>query len=377
MATTSLQGKVFRLGDLTGPLAILTGTRPGIVKFSPILRELDRRGTQYRLIHSGQHYSPEMDAIFFEEMDLRAPDYKLDVVRHFPLHGEQTAEMLRGIERILIGLRPSLLLVGGDCNTHLAGALAGRKLHVPIGHVEAGMRSYDWRMPEEHNRVMIDHISDHLFVHDQSAADVLTGERVRGRIHVVGTTIADAVSENVRIARDRSCILCRLSVRPQEYFLGTTHREENADDPEKMAQILAGLEAIGERYRMPVILPAHPRTQRRIGEFGLDVDQYHALKLVEPLGYLDFLSLLADARAVLTDSGGVQQEACILHVPCVTLRASTEWVETVRLGANRLCEPEPVAMLEAVAAAAAAPRTWPVPFGAGAAARLVDRIMEL
>jgi UDP-N-acetylglucosamine 2-epimerase (non-hydrolysing) len=368
--------KTLRAEDLDGPLALLTGTRPGIIKFAPLFRELDRRRRPYLLIHSGQHYSPEMDAVFFADLQLRAPDHRLDMEGRFPLHGEQTAEMLKGIERILIEARPPLLLVGGDCNTHLAGALAARKLHIAIGHVEAGMRSYDWRMPEEHNRVMIDHISEHLFVHDEGAVEVLRGERVRGEIHVVGSTIADAVRENRELARSRAGLLERVGVRPGGYVLATIHREENVDDPRVLAAILAGLEAGARTLGLPIVFPAHPRTRRVLDGLGAAAVS-PGLKVVEPFGYLDFLALESEARLIVTDSGGVQQEACILGVPCVTVRPSTEWTETVAAGANRLAPAETGALAAAIAAADGSARDWRDPFPAGAAARIVDIAEEL
>ena len=368
----ALQGKSLRPEDLDGPLALLTGTRPGIIKFSPIFRELERRGTPYLMIHSGQHYSPEMDGVFFDALQLRAPDHRLDVVRHRFLHGEQTAEMLAGIERILIDHRPQLLLVGGDCNTHLAGALAARKLHVPIGHVEAGMRSYDWRMPEEHNRVIIDHISELLFVHDERAREVLSGERVRGQVHVVGSTIADAVAENVQLARRRRSLLAELGVEPRAYLLATVHREENVDDAGTLRALVSALQAVGRALSLAVLLPAHPRTRTRLAAEGLGQEDLDPVRLLDPLGYLEFLMALDASAAVITDSGGVQQEACILRMPCVTVRPSTEWQETLQVGANRLVEPVAESMVHGVAEAVATPRTWDSPFPDGASKRIVD-----
>lgn len=368
--------KTLRLDELDGPLFLITGTRPGIVKFAPIFRELVRRGIPHEIIHSGQHYSPELDAVFFEQLELERPRYRLDVVRHYPMHGEQTAEMLKGIERILFEARPRLVLVGGDCNTHLAGALAARKLHMPIGHVEAGMRGYDWRVPEEHNRVIIDHISEHLFVHDETAARTLRSESVRGEIHVVGTTIADALLENREIAVTRSRILEELGVGPKQFLLVTTHREENVDDPATLKALLSGLAGAAERAGMVAILPLHPRTTNRISEFGFEGLVTPRLRICPPQGYLDFVRLLTAAAAVVTDSGGVQQEACILGIPCVTVRPVTEWTETVAIGANRLANPGPE-LADAVEDALKGERTWTNPFQPGAASRLVDVVESL
>ena len=360
-------------------LAVLTGTRPGIIKFAPIVRALERRHVPFLLIHSGQHYSPEMDAVFFQELELPAPTYKLDVVRHFPLQGEQTAEMLRGIERILIDTHPELLLVGGDCNTHLAGALAARKLHVPIGHVEAGMRSGDWRMSEEHNRVIIDHISEYLFVHGPAATANLEREHVSGAIHEVGTTIVDAVEQNLPLARRRSAIQAHLGLESRAYLLATTHRAENVDDPATLQAILQGLAEAARRTELPIIFPIHPRTRRRLQELAVDLDAaaWQRIRCLPPLGYFDFLALLANAAVLLTDSGGAQQEAAILRVPCVTLREVTEWQETLRLGANIAAGTSPERIAEAVVRMLEVPRTWPDPFGpAGAGAAIADIALQ-
>jgi UDP-N-acetylglucosamine 2-epimerase (non-hydrolysing) len=314
-----------------------------------------------------------MDSVFFQDLELRSPDHRLDL-GGATNHGEQTAAMLVGIEKILLRRRPSLLLVGGDCNTHLAGALAARKLHVPIGHVEAGMRSYDWRMPEEHNRVMIDHISEHLFVNDDAAAQTLRDERVRGQIHVVGTTIADAVHENLTLARNKGRILSHLGLRLKGYLLATAHRQENVDDPLVLASLIQGLATARVETGLPVVMPVHPRTRKRLSEFGIE---FEGIEAIDPLGYLDFLSLLAEAAVVATDSGGVQQEACILGVPCVTIRPSTEWTCTVEIGANRLCDCEPNAIVHHIGAALAAGLGWTSPFSGGAARRLVDISLSL
>jgi UDP-N-acetylglucosamine 2-epimerase (non-hydrolysing) len=367
--------KTLEPADLTGPMAILTGTRPGVIKFSPILRELDRRQVPYVLVHSGQHYSPDMDAVFFEQLHLRQPDHKLDIVRHHPLHGEQTAEMLRGIEEILLRARPRLLVVGGDCNTHLAGAIAARKLHIPIAHVEAGMRSYDWRMPEEHNRVMIDHISEHLFVHDESAAQVLRDERCRGLVYVVGSTIVDAVAENLEIARTHEGLLRLLGIERKRYVLTTIHREENVEDTTNLDRILTGLRRASAQTGLGVVMPLHPGTKKRAEAAGIELNQ--GLVSIPPQGYLEFLFLLENAAAVVTDSGGVQQEACILGVPCVTVRDSTEWVETLRVGANRLTTTDPESVSTSVIAAFESDNGWTNPFISGSASRIVETLTQI
>ncbi len=377
-SNSSYDLKVLRPEELTDRIAILTGTRPGIIKFSPILRALEDSQLSHFVIHSGQHYSQEMDAIFFRELQLRRPEHRIDETRNFVYHGEQTAAMLGGIERVLLEERPWMLLVGGDCNTHLAGALAARKLHIQVGHVEAGMRSHDWQMPEEHNRVIIDHISDHLFVHNEEARDLLLGEGIRGQIHVVGTTIADAVEQNLELAKAQSKVLEQLSLQRGEYFLVTCHREENVDDERVLRGILNTLAEVGKRFECPVVFPAHPRTTKRIEQMGLSgwVQQLPHLMMLPPLGYLDFLALLAQSRIFLTDSGGGQQEACLLHVPCVTLRESMEWKETATVGANMLAGVSPEGILGAVEEMLSRPRNWPNPFGDGHTAEKLLHVLE-
>jgi UDP-N-acetylglucosamine 2-epimerase (non-hydrolysing) len=282
--------------------------------------------------------------------------------------------MLEGIEEVLMARRPCLLLVGGDANTNLAGALAARKLHINLGHIEAGERSHDWRMPEEHNRVIIDHIADHLFATAAHSVANLERESVRGSIHLVGNPIVDASLQHLDLAMRRSHALMRFGVEPAGYAILTTHREENVDTQANLRGALEGVSGAARTLGFPVLFLAHPRTRKRLGEFGL-AEWAHALPrltLADAVGYFDFLALLANARLVFTDSGGVQQEACIHKIPCITLRDSTEWTETVTIGANRLAGCDPRRILAAAREAMASERSWPVPFGAGAAARIAD-----
>lgn len=303
------------------------------------------------------------------------PNYKIEGVADKKTHGGQTAAMLAGIESVLMKERPMLVLVGGDANTNLAGALAARKLRMQVGHVEAGERSFDWRMPEEHNRRIIDHISDLLFATGENGKAHLVKESVQGRIFVTGNTIVDASLQHFEIARRKSDALERFGLSPGSYGLMTTHREENVDFEETLRGSLEGVSASAERLGMPVLLLAHPRTQKRLREFGLEAwaQKLHGLRIHEAVGYLDFLNLLANASIVFTDSGGVQQEACIHHVPAVTLRENTEWVETLEYGANRLAGTDVGRIVAAAEEAYHAERTWPVPFGNGdAAIKIVD-----
>ncbi|MBI4971296.1 MAG: UDP-N-acetylglucosamine 2-epimerase (non-hydrolyzing) [Candidatus Omnitrophica bacterium] len=360
-----------------GQISILIGTRPTLIKHAPIIRELERQNVPFFLIHAGQHYSFEMDRIFFRDLGIKYPKYVLKSVRKAKGHGAQTAEMLRGIEKILLHESPRAVLVGGDTNANLAGALAARKLHLKVGHVEAGARSFDWRMPEEHNRVMIDHISDWLFASSTEMKKNLLKENVRGKVLLTGSSIVDAVWEHARIAGRKSQVLNALSLKSKQYVLITIHREHNVDAKASLERILKGLCLVSKQLGVRVLFPVHPRTARRISEFGLKkLAADHAIQWVKPQGYLDFLKILSSARVVLTDSGGIQQEASILRVPCVTLRENTEWVETLSVGANRLAGIEPGMILHQTRKALNSQCDWKNPFPAGASRKIVSFVKK-
>lgn len=312
-------------------IAIILGTRPEIIKMSPIIRECEKQNIDYCIIHTGQHYSYEMDKLFFDELELPPAKYNLDVGSGS--HGKQTGQMLAGIEEILLNNTPDVVLVQGDTNTVLAGALAASKLHIKIGHVEAGLRSFDMSMPEETNRVLTDHISDYLFAPTETSRQNLLAEGIPDeQIFVTGNTIVDAVYQNLDIAKRRASVLNSFGLNERQYFIATVHRAENVDERVRLSGILGGFKLIYDEFGMPIMFPAHPRTVKMIREFGLVVPE--GMRLIEPLGYLEFLHIEANARLVLTDSGGVQEEACILCVPCVTLRDNTERPETVEVGGN-------------------------------------------
>ncbi len=368
--------KVLRANLLKNRIGVIVGTRPGIVMFAPIIHQLRRAGVPHFVLHTGQHYSPNMDAQFFEDLELPAPDYKLDGVAVKKTHGGQTAAMIEGAESVFLEEMPRIVLVGGDANTNLAGALAARKLRIQVGHVEAGERSYDWRMPEEHNRRMIDHISEHLFATGPKARQQLLKESVQGKIHVVGNPIVDASVQHLGIAERKSEVLDRLGIREGSYAVLTTHREENVDFPENLKGSLEGVSRAGVELGLPVIFMAHPRTLKRLREFGLWdwAQSLRSIRISEAVGYLDFLKLLAHSRLVFTDSGGVQQEACIHHVPAVTLRENTEWVETLESGANRLAGTDPARIVDAALEAIGVSPCWSVPFGDGRTAEHICSI---
>jgi len=312
-------------------IAIVVGTRPEIIKMSPLIRDVISRGIEFFLIHTNQHYSFEMDRIFFKDLKLQEPDFNLNVGS--ASHGKQTGIMLDGIEKVFYDIHPDIVFVQGDTNTVLSGALAASKLNIKIGHVEAGLRSFDRTMPEETNRVIADHISDYLFAPTENSKKYLLAEGIpEEMIFVTGNTIVDAVYQNLEISKQSRNTLECFGLNNDEYFLATVHRAENTDKKERLSGILVGFNKIYQEFNLPIIFPAHPRTLKMIKQFNLEIPD--GTKVIDPLGYLDFLQLESAAKLILTDSGGLQEEACILGVPCITLRDNTERPETVELGAN-------------------------------------------
>ena len=353
-------------------ISIILGTRPEIIKMSPVIRELENQTLDYFILHTGQHYSYNLDKIFFEELELPATKYNLEVGSG--THAEETGKMLIGIEKILLKEKPNVVLVEGDTNTVLAGALAAVKSHIKVGHVEAGLRSYDRTMPEEINRVLADHVSDYLFAPTEKAKGNLLKEGVEeDKIFVTGNTIVDAVYQNLKIAERKVDILKKLNLNSKEYFLVTAHRQENVDIKERLKGILDGLKLVYNDFNLPIIYPIHPRTKKKIREFGLEVPK--GVELIEPLGFLGFLQLEANAKLVLTDSGGVQEETCILKVPCVTLRDNTERPETLEVGSNVLAGVNQNKILGGVKIMLDRKRNWINPFGDGKAGNIIIKIL--
>lgn len=362
-------------------VCVVVGTRPGIIKMSPIIRELGQREVPFFVLHTGQHYSHNMDRQFFDDLELPIPRYHLVTVRDHSTHASQTAEMMKGIEEALIIEKPEIVLVCGDANTNLSGALAARKLGLKVGHVEAGLRSYDWRMPEEHNRVIMDHICELLFPPTEQAKQNLVRENVRGKISVTGNTIVDASLQNSEIARRKSTILRELGLNNGDYLLLTMHREENVDDEANLKMAIDSIGLLSSQYQgFEILFPMHPRTAKRLSQTGLmgKIQSIPNLRLIQPLGYLDFLLLISHATLILTDSGGIQEEACILRVPCVTLRENTERPESITVGANMLAGLEPERVLKAAKEMTGRHRDWPNPFGDGrASCRIVDIVQSV
>ncbi len=320
-------------------LISIVGARPQFIKCAPLSREL-RKEHEEILVHTGQHYDYGLSDIFFEELNIPKPDYNLGIGSGN--HGEQTGNMLIEIEKVLLKEKPHLVLVYGDTNSTFAGALAAAKLHIRVAHVEAGLRSFDRTMPEEINRVLTDHVSDLLFCPTQTAVDNLANEGISKGVHLVGDVMVDALEYNKKIAEEKSRIIEELGLEKGKYLVITVHRPSNTDSRENMSNIIDALAEIGET----AVFPVHPRTKKYLKEYGLDIPEN--VRLVEPLGYLDMLKLMAGARKILTDSGGIQKEAYMLGVPCITLRENTEWVETREGGWNVLVGADKGKIIEAV-----------------------------
>jgi len=346
----------------------VVGARPQFVKASVVSRALRGRHEEI-LVHTGQHFDDALSDVFFRDLGIAAPDVRLDVGGSAP--GPRLAAMVRGIAAAAADRRPDVVLVYGDTDSTLAGALAARAAGVRLAHVEAGLRSGNLRMPEESNRIATDHLADLLLCPTAGAADALRRERAKGRVDVVGDVMLDACLA-VAVEAKRLGAPARHGVAPRGYFVATIHRAENTDDPSRLASIVAALDSLDR----PVLLPCHPRTARALADAGLSAD-LNALRLLPPLPYAEMTGLVADARALLTDSGGLQKEAYFLGVPCVTLRDETEWGETVAAGWNRLAGTDAVRIREAVAAARA-PDAAPdlAAFGGGDASRRVVAAIE-
>ncbi len=341
----------------------VVGNRPQFIKSGPVSSALRGRAEEI-VLHTGQHYDPKLSAIFFAELELAEPAYHLGVGSG--THAEQTARMLPGIERAVLEIEPGVVLVYGDTNSTLAGGLAAAKLGTPVAHVEAGLRSFDRTMPEELNRILVDRLSTLLFCPNEIAVENLRSEAVTEGAHVVGDVMLDVNVRLAPLARERSTALADVGVEPGRYLVLTLHREANMR-PGPLARIVSAVNALAE----PVVFPAHPGATRALAETGLRLGPH--VRTIPPAGYVDFAALASQARLVLTDSGGVQKEAYWYEVPCVTLRTTSEWVETLETGWNRLVGDDPDAIVRAVADAGPG-LTHPPLYGDGHAA---ERIAEL
>jgi len=326
-------------------IVTVVGARPQFVKAAALNRAIARRvegEIGHFLLHTGQHYDDNMSKVFFRELELPDADMNLGIAGG--THGQMTGGMLAAIEAVLIDRKPDGLLIYGDTDSTLAGALAAVKLHIPVTHVEAGLRSFNRRMPEEINRVVSDHVSTLLMCPTETAVTNLRAEGVESGVHMVGDVMYDAALHYGAVSAEQRPLEA-LGLEPGGYFLATCHRAENTDDKHRLEGIMEGLALASKEC--PVVLPIHPRTSKRLAEHGLAVDD--AIQLIPPVGYLKMIELERNARAVLTDSGGVQKEAYFYGVPCITLRSETEWVETVDAGWNTIVDGDPDRIMAAVA----------------------------
>ncbi len=320
----------------------VVGARPQFIKAAPVSKAISAAGHWEFLAHTGQHYDYGMSQVFFDELGLPQPAVNLEIGSGS--HGWQTGQMLIRLEELIQRERPDWVLVYGDTNSTLAGALAAVKLRTPVAHVEAGLRSFNRAMPEEHNRVLTDHCADLLLCPTQTAVELLRREGVTNGVHLTGDVMYDAALQFSALAEKRSTILTDLKLARGNYLLATVHRPYNTDEPENLRNLLEAFACLDE----PVVFPVHPRTRKKIAELDLPLATCPLLRMIEPVGYLDMLMLERNARMILTDSGGIQKEAFFFAVPCVTLRPETEWVETVESGWNVLAHADKEMILAAV-----------------------------
>ncbi len=350
-------------------LCIVLGTRPEIIKLSPVIRELAKRKTDYFIIHTNQHYSDNMDAVFFKELKLPLPKYNLGSTRETDPVLMATI-MKDKIAPILESEKPDMVIVQGDTNTTLAGASAAYKVGVRVAHVEAGLRSYDQNMPEEYNRIVTDHRSCLLFPPTPLQKNILLEEGIEpDRITVTGNTIVDAVRENLALAKQTPA---KSQTKP--YILLTMHRSSNVDQKDVLKVIIDNIEALSDEMEVPVVFPIHPRTKKSLEMFGVRLNR-NKIHTMEPVGYLEMLRLMNGACLIVTDSGGIQEEACILHIPCVTMRDNTERPETVEVGASVLVGTDRNKLLEGARDMLEKSRNWPNPFGNGNTGKIIVDVL--
>ncbi|MEW6411335.1 MAG: UDP-N-acetylglucosamine 2-epimerase (non-hydrolyzing) [Candidatus Zixiibacteriota bacterium] len=359
-------------------IVLVVGARPNFMKSAPLMKELAKHTDRFEtvLIHTGQHYDHKLSQLFFDELKMPKPDIYLGVGSGS--HAEQTARIMTALESEMMASRPDLVVVFGDVNSTLATSVVTSKLWIKLAHVEAGLRSFDNTMPEEINRIVTDRLSDYLFVSEKSGLVNLKAEGVPDeKVFFTGNIMIDSLVSNLEVAR-KSNILDRLSLKPREYIAMTMHRPANVDNREILENIIGGVIEISRR--MPIVFPCHPRTQKRIEEFGMTLESMGGnIKIVEPLGYLDFLRLQAESKMVLTDSGGIQEETTYLQIPCVTMRENTERPATVDIGTNVITGTDPKKFTEAALAAidgngkkGSIPDLW----DGRTAGRIVDVLLE-
>ena len=349
-------------------VGIVLGTRPEIIKFAPIIRECEKRGTNYFIVHTGQHYDYNMDKVFFEDLKLPKPRYNLDVGSGF--YGEQLNKMITKLKEVFQNEKPDVVLVLGDTSTTLAGALVAHNLGIKVGHVESGLRSYEI-MYEEVHRVISGIIGDYLFVPTENSKQNLLKEGInQNKIFVTGNTIVDATYQNIELTDNK--ILEKLGIKPNDYIAITAHRPEYVDKKDELSDTLKALEILSNEHK--IIFPIHPRTRKNIQRFNLKIPE--KVRVIEPVGYLDFLSLMNNSKLMLTDSGGVQEETCIIKKPCITLRNATERPETVEVGSNMIAGTNPNKIIECVNIMLNKERNWENPFGDGKTGKRIMDILQ-
>lgn len=355
-------------------LLFILGTRPEIVKMSPLVRKCQSLKIDYEIIHTGQHYSEKLSSVFFDQLALPDPDYNLDI--RSGSHGYQTGKMMIEIGEIIAQTNPERVLVQGDTNTVLAASLIVSKMVPTLGHVEAGLRSYNFKMPEEINRIVSDHVSDYLFAPTNKSVDQLRSEGIpEERIYKTGNTIVEATRQNTKLAESASNILEELDLKSEEYCLFTAHRAENVDSQSVFESILSGVARFSAKHALPIVFPAHPRSRRRIYEFDITIPD--EIMVVDPQNYFDFLKLERNASIIFTDSGGVQEEACILGIPCVTTRTETERPETVSVGANAISGVTADEIVLEGNRMITVSHDWAIPLGDGHASEYILDILAL
>lgn len=357
----------------------IVGARPQFIKAAVVSRAIENHNMKFPIeqideiiVHTGQHYDDNMSDIFFKEMQIPDPLYHLGIGGG--THGVMTGRMLESLEGLMLEQKPDVVMVYGDTNSTLAGALAAAKLHIPVAHVEAGLRSYNMQMPEEVNRILTDRVSYWLFCPTETAVNNLKREKVGEwsgvQVHNVGDVMYDAALFYRKQARPRQIVAELLEKYNKGFYLATVHRQENTDDPVRLRSIITALDEIAER--LPIVLPVHPRTRKKLTQIGMDIKN---IVCIEPVGYFDMICLLDNCRAVFTDSGGVQKEAYFFHKPCITLRDETEWVELVEHGYNRLVGAERESIICAEQEFIQQARDFSVPlYGDG---RAGEKIIEL
>ena len=349
-------------------IAIVIGVRPEFIKMAPFIKLCQEKKIEHYVIHTGQHYSDEMDKQFFKDFNLDAPDYVLDT--HSTSTPIQIAKMITGMEDILLKNKPDIVLVYGDSNSALGPALACAKMGISIGHVEAGLRSFDRSMPEEINRVVVDHMSDFLFAPTEICKKNLQNEGINSnRIFVTGNTVVDSIFYIKDIAKNTSKILDSLKLHSGEFSILTLHRPSNVDDEIKLNEILKSLDLLCDEFSTKIIFPIHPRTKKNLETFGLSIPKN--IITLPPLGYLDFVHLQNNSQVIFTDSGSIQEEGCVIGVPCITIRDNTERPESVEVGANTLTKSDYHSIKQAFEKQTKISKSWKNPYGNGTSSQQI------